>query len=192
MRLATRFSVAASFCLLVVSAHSQFYAPDTEFHDPVQRVFPVEAARVLAWRANQQTNRIAEVSFTVSTATNGTTTWQLVCLDTNSKPLRTAKLEYPSNLLSQGQGFYREVMRQLLSSEQTEIKPLPAAQAIDAFWSGAELAGLSREESLARALAISLVASNRTDDAWVPQRLYWQNPDSQMEGCYALRQGGRL
>jgi len=39
--------------LLTISSFAQFYAPETEFHDRVQRFFPVEAARVLAWRANQ-------------------------------------------------------------------------------------------------------------------------------------------
>src|SRR5688572_20753380 len=33
-------------------ATSQFYAPSTDYHDAVQRVFPVEAARLLAAREN--------------------------------------------------------------------------------------------------------------------------------------------
>jgi len=83
--------------LLAVSARAQFYAPETEYHDPVQRMFPVEAARVLAWRANQLTNRIAEVSYTVSTSTNGTTAWRLSRLDKDGKPV---KVTYDSSQLS--------------------------------------------------------------------------------------------
>ena len=37
---------------LVARLAAQWYAPATEYHDPVQRVFPVELARVLAAREN--------------------------------------------------------------------------------------------------------------------------------------------
>ena len=84
-----RLGVIGLMFFLGVSALAQFYAPETEYHDPVQRLFPVEAARVLAWRANQQTNRFADVTYTVSTATNGTTSWSLAWLGTDGKSVRT-------------------------------------------------------------------------------------------------------
>ena len=46
---------------------AQFYAPDTEYHDKAQRLFPVEAARVLAWRENLAGGQIAEITFKIST-----------------------------------------------------------------------------------------------------------------------------
>ena len=156
-------------CLVAVPARAQFYAPDTEYHDPVQRVFPVEAARVLAWRANQLNNRIAEISYVVSTATNGTTSWQLSWLGANGKPVKTTRVEYASNVLKQGPGFYREVMRQLMSSGWDELQPLKADEATAAFWKGADQAALSREESLDRAFALASIASNRMDGTWAPQ-----------------------
>jgi hypothetical protein len=153
--------------LLAVPARAQFYAPDTEYHDAVQRVYPVEAARILAWQANQKANRIAEVSYTVSTTTKGTTSWQLSWLDAKGKPIKTAKVQYASSLLKQGPGFYREVMRQLLSSGWDGIQPMKPEEATAAFWKGADQAGLSREQSLDRAFA--LVSSNQKDGAWTPQ-----------------------
>jgi len=149
--------------LLAVSARAQFYAPETEYHDPVQRMFPVEAARVLAWRANQLTNRIAEVSYTVSTSTNGTTAWRLSWLDKDGKPVKMAEVEYAASVLKQGAGYYREVMRQLMVTGWEEMKPLKAADATSAYWKGAEMAGLSRELSVGRALAMTSAGSTPLD-----------------------------
>jgi hypothetical protein len=155
--------------LLTASAQAQFYAPDTEYHDLVQRVFPVEAARVLAWRANQQNNQIAEVSYSVSTSTNGTTTWQLSWLDKDGKPVKTTRVEYPANLLKQGVGFYREVTRQLMESGWEELQSANAAAVVGAYWKGAGTAAVSREESLGRALAMISKASPQADGVWAAQ-----------------------
>ena len=38
--------------LLSKASWGQFYAPETELHDRSQRLFPVEAVRVLTWREN--------------------------------------------------------------------------------------------------------------------------------------------
>jgi hypothetical protein len=186
MKSPIRLYVIGFSCLLAVSAPAQFYAPDTEYHDPVQRVFPVEAARVLAWRANrQQSNGIVEISYTVSTTTNVVRSWQLSCtvshitnvvtswqlswLDASGKPLKMAKVQYASGLLKQGPGFYREVMRQLLSAGWTKTGPLKSDQAEEAFWKGAAQAGLSREESLERAFAMTSSSAEPMDETWVPQ-----------------------
>jgi len=156
-------------CLVAVPAHAQFYAPDTEYHDPVQRVFPVEAARVLAWRANQPSSRITEVSYMVSTATNGTTSWQLSWLGVDGKPVKTARVEYATGVLKQGPGFYRDVMRQMLSSGWEGIEAVKTEEATAAFWKGAELAGVSREVSLGRALDMASTAPSQKNGTWAPQ-----------------------
>jgi hypothetical protein len=44
-----RFYLGLISLLFSINCNAQFYAPDTEYHDLCQRVFPVEAARVLAW-----------------------------------------------------------------------------------------------------------------------------------------------
>src|SRR4051812_19525310 len=88
--------VAASFCA------GQSYAPDTAFHDPVQRLFVVEAARVLAWRANRQQNSIAEVSYQVNTTSNRDTSWQITWRDAKGKEMKSAKVEYPEGALKRG------------------------------------------------------------------------------------------
>lgn len=186
MNLPIRKSLVGFFCLLSLSVQAQFYAPETEFHDSVQRVFPVEAARILAWRANRLEGKgIAEVSYTVRTTTNVVTPWQLSCrprhitnvvtswqlswLDAGGKPLKTANVEYASSLLEQGPDFYREVMRQLSSAGWTKTSPLKANLAEEAFWHGAGQAGLSRETSLEHAFAMLPSASPLTHETWEPQ-----------------------
>jgi len=138
--------------LLTISSFAQFYAPETEFHDRVQRFFPVEAARVLAWRANQSGAKIAEISYAVTTDTNGATSWQLSWLDSNSRVLKTAKVDYASSALLAGPGYYRDVVRQLWSTGWETPVPTTMEAATIAFWKGADMAGVSREESLGRAL----------------------------------------
>lgn len=55
-------------CLWISNlAHGKFYAPDTEYHDPVQRVFVVEAARVLAALENLRGTNFAQVTYQVTT-----------------------------------------------------------------------------------------------------------------------------
>ena len=166
---ASRLTVLGLSCLWTISVHAQFYAPETEYHDSVQRVYPVEAARVLAWRANQETNQIAEVTYTVSTATNGATVWHFSWLDKAGKPVKTAQVEYAAAVLKQGPVFYREVMRQLLVSGWVAMPSLKTDEATTAFWKGAEQAAVSREESLDRAFALVSTAAKQTDGMWAPQ-----------------------
>src|SRR5688572_24766764 len=95
--------VLASFFAATVSA--QFYAPETERHDPVQRFFVVELARVRAWYENGKFPGIAEVKFAVTTQTNGATSWDLQWVDREGKAVSSAVVEYPSDLLEKGPEF---------------------------------------------------------------------------------------
>ena len=103
--------LALTLCLVSL-ANAQFYAPDTEFHDRAQRLFPVEATRVLACRENLANQRVSEIAYKVGVDTNRITTWNLVCLDKDSNSVKTITVSYPEALLSSGQNFYREVFKQ--------------------------------------------------------------------------------
>ena len=46
----------------LTAARAQFYAPDTEFHDKAQRLFVVEATRILAWREMRAARRLQKSS----------------------------------------------------------------------------------------------------------------------------------
>jgi hypothetical protein len=63
------------------SLQAQFYAPATEYHDPVQRVFVVEAARVLAWWTEQGATNLVEVAYDVTTKADQSTVWDIRWLD---------------------------------------------------------------------------------------------------------------
>lgn len=154
---------------LAFKASAQFYAPDTEYHDRVQRLFPVEAARVLAWDSGRVTNGIAEVEFKVSVTTNRITTWQISWLDAGKKLLKSAKVEYPQSLLNSGPEYYRQVMRQLLTSGWPDLPPLKPGQVEDYFWRGASEAAVNREASLDRVLHLSQSVPAQKDSAWVPE-----------------------
>ena len=83
------FPLLAAACLALLaatSAHAQFYSPDTEFHDRVQRHFVVELARVLAWRENQKDPAhpaIAEVTYDVGISPDRKTTWNVHWLNSS-------------------------------------------------------------------------------------------------------------
>src|SRR5258706_12619154 len=69
-------SVAVVFAAFSASpTRGQFYAPEAEYHDPVQRFFVSEAARVLAWRENQSQPPIDEIGYQITTP-NQVTTWE--------------------------------------------------------------------------------------------------------------------
>ena len=87
------------------SASAQVYAPESEFHDKAQRLFPVEAARVLAWRENLNGQSICEVAYKVSVDTKHMTTWKVNWLDKDGKPTRQINVSYPEALLSEGPRF---------------------------------------------------------------------------------------
>ena len=139
---------------------AQFYAPQTDYHDAVQRVFVVEAARVLAARENAAgaTNRFREVRWSLANSTNSTQ-WQLEWLDDKGATARTARVSYESNALLQGADFYRNIFNQLWKLGW-QLPPSTKSDAVMAkFWSGAAQAAPSREQSLTTALALAASAA---------------------------------
>jgi hypothetical protein len=148
--------LAIVLCCVVVApiCSGQSYATDTAFHDPVQRLFVVEAARLLAWRANRQQNSIAEVSYQVNTASNRDTSWQITWRDGKGKHIKSAKVEYSEGTLKQGPDFYRQALRQVWKAGWTELSKSDSTEAVRSFWDGADQASVSREESLVNAYAL--------------------------------------
>jgi hypothetical protein len=113
------------FSLLIFAAtgQAQFYAPETEYHDKVQRLFVVELARILAWRENLQGSNFQEVTYSVTVSSNRVTTWNLHWLDAQGKPLREAEVHYPESLLLEGPGFYRNVFKQVWAAAKWSSLP---------------------------------------------------------------------
>jgi hypothetical protein len=138
------------FCFFSnIDARAQFYAPGTEYHDKVQRLFVVELARVLAWRENLHDGKIQEITYSVTINTNRVTTWELKWLGADGKPLREVEVHYPENLLLQGPQFYRDVFKQEWSGGKWTTLPKMSEQELSQrFWSGADESGMSREEGL--------------------------------------------
>lgn len=153
-----------------VPIQAQFYAPETEYHDPSQRVFVVEAARVLAWWADPQGTNWTEIGYRLTTHTDHSSTWDLRWLDAAQKPIRTASVSYPAELLKAGPDFYRSVFQQLWSAGWKNGTPLAAPEVTQGFWDGAGKAGLSREESVAAALELAPAeGGGKPEREWLPQ-----------------------
>lgn len=103
----------ASLIAFVAATHglaAQSYAPAVPFHDPVQRLFPVEAARVLATLLDAKArDAIAEVRYEAATSPEGETRWQLRWCDEKGVVLREAEVRTPAALLLSGPTYYRQV-----------------------------------------------------------------------------------
>jgi len=122
---------------------AQWYAPETNFHDPVQRVFPVELARILAWRENAAAaatggTLIAEIRYTVaSTDAYGSAHWEIQWLDAKGQILRGVKLDYTAQLLLDGPAFYLSITGKMLATRSwTPTKGSNPDDLDSAFWSG--------------------------------------------------------
>ena len=143
-------SLLAGF--FAVSASAQVYAPQTVFHDPSQRVFPVEAARVMAWRLHKP--ELDRVTFTVDRAGTDETIWKIAWLDASGASVKQATVRYREAQLRDGAAWFRVVWNQLRAA----LPATPGAAAGDlpsAFWSGAAEAGVSRLEGLAAGFKIA-------------------------------------
>jgi|GEM_PF-343980 len=134
---------------------AQFYAPDTDYHDLVQRQFVVELARVLAWRENRAGGKIAEITYEIASDSHRVTTWKLKWLDAQGRTVREMTVQYPETQLTAGAQFYRAVYRQL--APRPPVGPLSETDLLRGYWEGAERTGLSRTESLQAAFALAKI-----------------------------------
>ncbi len=168
MRIAARILVRLIFTiaslLAATAAPGQSYAPETSCHDPVQRVFAVELARILAWRENLAGANIAEVRYEVRCAENGACVWALRWLDAQGALWREIPLFYAAPALTDGAGFYQATAAQLLAHRWTGFgartdKPghpdrTTGAQTLDeAFWDGLGQMGISRMATVRTVIA---------------------------------------
>ena len=144
-------------------AHAQFYAPVTEYHDPVQRVFVVEAARVLAWWSNQGSENLSEITYDVTAKGDQSTVWDIRWLDRAGKTVKTATISYPGELLKAGPDFYRSVFKQLWLADWKSPPALDPGETKEGFWRGAAPMGLSREASLVSAFELCGAGSKKAD-----------------------------
>lgn len=159
------------FLLVSSSIHApaQFYAPETEYHDKLQRLFPVELIRVLAWRENVRTQAVCRITQTVSVNAERETHWELALLDQQSRPVRTLKVSYPETLLDKGPGFYREVFRQVWTNGPwVGVTNITAGEWDRRFWAGGEAAGVAREEGLRAAFKLARATSPATEGQDAP------------------------
>ena len=131
----------------------------------VQRVFPVEAARVLAARENASSGQLTEIVWKVQSSTNGPFIWELGWRDAAGNTTRTARVSYPMQTLKEGPDFYRQVFQQLWTNGWRAPSRLSSAKAMEKFWLGAEDADPAREESLGKALQlVSQTESLKNDE----------------------------
>ena len=155
------------FLCSLVELRSQFYAPETEYHDPVQRVFVVEAARVLAWWSDPAGTNLAEVTFKLAQKADQSSVWDISWVDSRGKTVKAATVSYSTNLLKSGPEFYRSIFKQLWQPEWKKPELIGGPAATEAFWRGAERMGLSRETSLRAAFKLVTDRGNKSD--WIPE-----------------------
>jgi len=154
------------FAVAAIDTRGQFYAPQTERHDPVQRLYVIELARTLAWFENLRHPGITEVSYEITTKADQSTQWDIRWLEKSGQARLRAKIEYPADLLEKGIEFYRKVGADLTHQDwQRRFHANTKADAIASFWTGAAQMGLSREESIGAALEIADTFETRVDDA---------------------------
>lgn len=160
--------------ILTSTGIAQYYAPDTAYHDPVQRVYPVELARVLAWIENQKGGpQITEVKFTTEPAVARTVTrraanqlpvvtktpeenhsWGIEWCDANGQVVRRFRLIYKAELLESGAGFYRELLAQFRQQGlEVTLTATGAASAADPFYDGLAELEFNRLQTLRHATA---------------------------------------
>jgi len=126
------------------TARAQFYEPKTNAEDAVQRVFPVEAARVLAW----QRGFAGEITWTLIRSGPGGSIWKIGWKDASGKVVRERPVETGPARLAEGAAYYRDILKQL-AGDDWAVPSAPPDNAASAFWQGADLAGPHRRDGLA-------------------------------------------
>jgi hypothetical protein len=150
-----RLAFLVGSVLVCFTSRAQFYAPETEYHDKVQRLFVVELARVLAWRENLSEPKIQEITYKVTVNNERATRWELQLLDANGKALQHIEVSYPDRLLQTGPQFYRDVFKQeWLAGKWSPLPVILNQDLTQRFWAGAARAGMSREEGLEAAFEV--------------------------------------
>ena len=160
-----RHVIFAVFLFWSCSLRAQFHAPATEFHDPVQRMFVPEMARVLAWLENLEAPGIVEIKYDLTTNPDGSSHWAIRWMEKDNKERFSTKVEYPASLLDKGPEFYRKVGADLMRpAMKNQLKPAKRFDVVDGYWRGARQMTFSREDSLGRALALAESIAEKKND----------------------------
>jgi hypothetical protein len=159
----------AGVCFLPSTGRSQFYAPDTEYHDPVQRLFVVEAARVLAWWMDPSGTNLAEVTYSTTTKPDQSTVWEIRWLSGKGAPVKVGTISYDAAVLKQGPEFYRAVFKELWLKDWKNPPSLDIHETTEAFWRGAARMGVSREASLQAAQELIRGRDKTPERKWMPE-----------------------
>lgn len=139
--------VFASIC------HAQHYTPEVCLHDAAQRMFPVEAARVMAWMENQKSDRIGEITWQVAGEINGRSEWKIGWKSRQGGEIASATVTYDVTKLNSGPGYFRDVWSQLMDGLHFEAgKGAGTASELEAaFWRGSAREGGTRTNAVANA-----------------------------------------
>ncbi|MBK8091203.1 MAG: hypothetical protein IPK32_04225 [Verrucomicrobiaceae bacterium] len=130
---------------------AQHYVTEVYLHDKAQRLFPVEAARVLAWMNRTESEKLSEVTWSVLAQPDGACTWKLAWLNSNGKKVHTTEVSYAADSLSRGAVHYRKAWESLTSaiSVQVDGQNPTLTDLSEAFWQGIGSAGHSRLSAVA-------------------------------------------
>jgi hypothetical protein len=149
---------------LGVGVRGQFYAPETEFHDLTQRMFPVECARVIVAWQNAIGHPLPSGVVTYEVKSSSTThSWKISLTGHSGEKSSPITVNYPNSLLKSGPEFYREVSRQIAAQLKVPARAGSGSVAAS-YWSGSSLARLSREASLTNAFALAATLSATNQD----------------------------
>ena len=133
--------------------HAQHYTPEVCLHDAAQRMFPVEAARAMAWMENQKSDRIGEVTWQVAGQIDGRCEWRIGWKSRQGDEIASATVTYNATQLSAGPGYFRDVWSQLAKGLHFESgHSAAAAKELEAaFWRGSARAEVTRMSAVVNA-----------------------------------------
>lgn len=136
------------FLGLAARLQAQYYSPDTEYHDLAQRFFPVELARILAWREHAGDSTVAQITHRVRVNEQRRVDWEIQWLGPQTQTVHQVSIQYPESLLAQGPAFYREVFRQMWKAGWRPLPQISEDKLFREFWHGAHQVGFSRVEAV--------------------------------------------
>lgn len=146
MKLPALFVALIVFALFTQTAFSQRYLPHVVMHDMAQRLYPVEAARVMAWMVNQKAAKTTEVRGTMASKQDGGGEWTLTWHSAGGEEMARSVVSYDAASLDGGAAHFRQGWKQMAAGFAFKVsaKPEKADAVSKAFWDGFSSADLSR------------------------------------------------
>jgi len=146
MKLPALFVALIVFALFTQTAFSQRYLPHVVMHDMAQRLYPVEAARVMAWMVNQKAAKTTEVRGKMASKQDGGGEWTLTWHSAGGEEMARSVVSYDAASLDGGAAHFRQGWKQMAAGFAFKVstKPEKADAVSKAFWDGFSSADLSR------------------------------------------------